>query len=155
MLTLFLRGIFLIFFLIIVSQGIFYLLALNKALSGISIDAYAEVRNATDQAIEWRLKFLYPAALLIGFVTTLSLIKTPDSLVFITTAIALACLAVDLFLAINFNVPINEQFQSYSADIQGIVDWQSMRRRWLQFLEYRGLVQVVGFLSLLLSWVKG
>ena len=53
MITLLLRIVFLLFFLIIVSQGIFYLLALNKALSGISIDAYAEVRNATDKAIEW------------------------------------------------------------------------------------------------------
>ena len=92
-------------------------------------------------------------ALLIGIITTLSLIKAPGSFLFIATAIALTCLAIDLLLAINFNIPINEQFQTFSTDVQGI-DWLSLRRRWLQFLEYRGVIQVVGFLSLLLSWIK-
>lgn len=153
MITLLLRIIFLLLFLIIVSQGIFYLFALNKALSGISIDAYAEVRNATDQVIEWRLKLVYPAALVIGFVTTLSLIKNSGTLVLVTTAISLLCVIVDLVLAVKFNVPINSQFHDYPAAAQE-VDWVAMRRTWLQILEIRGLVQVFGFLSLLLSWWK-
>lgn len=154
MITLLLRIFFLLFFLIIVSQGIFYLFALNKALSGISIDAYAEVRNATDQVIEWRLKFVYPAALLIGFVTTLSLIKNSGTFVLVTTAIALLCVIVDLVLAVKFNLPINSQFHNYPASLQE-VDWLALRKTWLQVLEFRGLVQILGFLSLLLSWWKG
>lgn len=152
--TLFLRILFLLLFLIIVSQGTFYLFALGKALSDISIDAYAEVRNATDQVIEWRLKFVYPAALLCGLITALALIKTPGSFVFITTAIALFCLIVDLVLAVKFNMPINTEFHSYSTDAHGIA-WESLRQKWLAFMGYRGMVQVIGFLSLLLSWFKG
>lgn len=153
MTNLILRAAFLLFFLTIVSQGIFYLFALNKALASISIDAYAEIRNATDQVIEWRLKLVYPAALLIGVVTTLLQLKNSGIFVLVTTAIALLCVIVDLVLAVKFNVPINLQFHKYSATLQE-VDWVAMRQTWLQTMEYRGLVQVLGFISLLLSWWK-
>ncbi|AHM58737.1 hypothetical protein D770_02325 [Flammeovirgaceae bacterium 311] len=145
---------FLLLYLIVVSQGIFYLFAAGKALSGVSIDAYAEIRNSTDQVIEWRLKFIYPATLLVGLIAVvLSSMKAPGSLTFITTAIAFVCLVVDLALAVKFNMPINAQFHTYQAGMQGI-DWESLRSTWLQFLEYRGVVQVVGFLALLVGMFK-
>jgi uncharacterized membrane protein len=145
---------FLLLYLIVVSQGIFYLFAASKAFSGVSIDAYAEIRNSTDQVIEWRLKFVYPATLLIGLITVvLSFMKAPFSLPFITTAIAFLCVIVDLSLAVKFNMPINAQFHTYQAGMEG-VDWESLRNTWLQFLEYRGVVQVVGFLALLVGMFK-
>lgn len=145
---------FLLLYLIVVSQGIFYLFALGKALSGVSMDAYAEIRNSTDQVIEWRLKFVYPATVLIGLITVvLCFMKAPYSLLSISTAIAFVCVLLDLMMAIKFNMPINAQFQAYQAGIQG-VDWTSLRNTWLQFLEYRGVVQVVGFLALLVGMFK-
>lgn len=148
-----LRIVFLLLYLVVVSQGIFYLLAASKAFSGISIDAYAEVRNSIDQAIEGPLKVLYPATLLIGLITTFALAKSPGSLAFITAAIAFACIVVDLSMAVKVNIPINEQFHTYSAGIEG-VNWESLRQTWLRFLEYRGVVQVVGFLALLVGYLK-
>lgn len=148
------RIVFLLLYLIVVSQGIFYLFAAGKALSCISMDAYAEIRNSTDKVIEWRLKFVYPATLLIGLIAVvLCFMKAPYSLSFITTAIAFGCVIVDLALAVKFNMPINAQFHAYQAGIQG-VDWMSLRNTWLQFLEYRGMVQVVGFLTLLVGMFK-
>lgn len=148
-----LKIVFLLLYLIVVSQGIFYLFAASKAFSGISIDAYAQIRNSIDQVIEWRLKFVYPATLLVGLIVTLSLIKTPGSLIFITTAIAFVCVVVDLALAVKFNMPINAQFHTYTSSMQD-VDWESLRKTWLEFLEYRAVVQVVGFLALLMGMVK-
>lgn len=148
------RLLFLIFFLIIVSQGIFYLFALSKAFSEISITAYAEIRNSTDRVIEWRLKFVYPMAVLLGLITTLSLIKSPGSLAFITAAIACACLLIDLILAIKFNMPINALFNEFDTGFRDL-DWESLRRTWLKFMCFRGVIQVLGFLSLLVGLVKG
>ena len=153
MLVVIARVAFLLFFLIVVSQGIFYLFAASKAFSGISIDAYAEIRNSIDQVIESRLKFVYPATLLIGLIAVLCLVKAPGSLAFITTAIAFACIIVDIILAVKFNMPINEQFHTYASSMQG-TDWESLRKTWLQFLEYRAMVQVVGFLALLVGLFK-
>lgn len=147
------RILFLLLYLIVVSQGIFYLFAAGKAFSGISIDAYAEIRNSIDQVIEWRLKIVYPATLIIGLLVVLSSIKTPGSLVFITTAIAFVCVVVDVALAAKFNMPINEQFYSYSPAVQGVA-WESLRQTWLQFLKYRAVTQVIGFLALLIGFVK-
>jgi hypothetical protein len=138
----------------VVSQGIFYLFAAGKALSGIPMDAYAAIRNSTDQVIEWRLKLVYPATLLIGLMAVLSLAKAPGSLPFITTAIAFVCVVADVAMAVKFNMPINAQFRGYTPGLPG-VDWESLRRTWLQFLEYRGMVQVAGFLALLAGMFKG
>ena len=148
-----LRIAFLLLYLIVVSQGIFYLFAASKAFSGITIDAYAAIRNSIDQVIEWRLKFVYPATLLIGLIVVLSLGKAPGSLLFITTAIAFICVVVDLALAVKFNMPINAQFHTYTSGMEG-VDWESLRKTWLQFIEYRALVQVVGFIALLVGMFK-
>lgn len=148
------RLLFLIFLLIIVSQGIFYLFALSKAFSEISITAYAEIRNSTDRVIESRLKFVYPMAVLLGLITTLSLIKSPGSLAFITAAIACACLLIDLILAIKFNMPINALFNEFDTGSRDL-DWESLRRTWLKFMCFRGVIQVLGFLSLLVGLVKG
>lgn len=154
MFTSVLRILFLLFFLIIVSQGVFYLFAMGKALSEISIPAYAEIRNSTDRVIEWRLKFVYPITLFIGIITTLFLLKTPGSPAFITTAIAIFCLLADLILAIKINMPINAKFHLYETGLKE-VDWENLRRTWLQFLSYRGILQIVGFLSLLFGIIKG
>ncbi|WP_162055837.1 DUF1772 domain-containing protein [Pontibacter pamirensis] len=148
------KMVFLVLYLIVVSQGIFYLYALSEALSGISMDAYAEIRNSTDKVIEWPHKFVYPAAVLVGLIAVvLSFIKAPGSLVSITTAIAFVCVVVDLALAVKFNLPINAQFHTYQAGMQG-VDWESLRNTWLQVLNYRGVLQVVGFLALLVGMFK-
>lgn len=145
---------FILLYLIVVSQGIFYLFAASKAFSGISIDAYAEIRNSIDKVIEWRLKLVYPATLLIGLLAVISLIKNPGSLLFITTAIAFICVVADLVLAVKFNMPINSQFHAYSPGVEG-VDWELLRKTWLQYLEYRAGLQLLGFLALLLGSLKG
>lgn len=147
------RTVFLLFFLVIVSQGIFYLLAASKAFSDISIDAYAEIRNSIDRVIEWPLKVVYPATLLVGLISVFSMVKVPASLPFITTTIAFLCVVVDIALAVKFNMPINEQFHSYTTGSLG-TDWESLRDTWLQFIGYRAVVQVVGFLALLVGWFK-
>ncbi len=143
-----LRIAFLLLYLVVAAQGIFYLFSASKAFSGISMDAYADIRNATDQVIEGRLKFVYPATLLTGLILVLSLVKAPGSAAFITTVIAFGCVVVDVLLAVKFNMPINARFHQYAPGVQG-VDWESLRKTWLQFMEYRGGVQVVGFLALL------
>ena len=71
------RIVFLLLYLVVVAQGIFYLFYASKAFSGISMDAYAEIRNATDRVIEGRLIFVYPATLLMGLLVVLSHLKAP------------------------------------------------------------------------------
>lgn len=145
---------FLLLYLIVVAQGIFYLFAASKAFAGISIDAYAEIRNSIDQVIEGRLRFVYPATLLTGLLVVLVLIKAPGSITFITTAVAFVCVVVDVALAVKFNIPINAQFHAYTPGMQG-VDWESLRKTWLQCIEYRAVLQVVGFLALLIGIQSG
>jgi hypothetical protein len=81
-------------------------------------------------------------------IVVLSLVKAPGSAAFLTTAVAFGCVVVDVLLAVKFNMPINGQFHQYASGGQG-VDWESLRKTWLQCIEYRGAVQVVGFLALL------
>ena len=145
-----LRIAFLLLYLVVVAQAIFYLFAASKAFSRISMNAYAEIRNSIDQVIVGRLTFVYPATLLVGLLVVLSQVKAPGSPGFITAAIALGCVAADVALAAKFNMPINAQFRAYSAGMPG-ADWELLRKTWLQYIEYRAVLQVVGFLALLVG----
>jgi len=45
--------------IVLASQGIFYILGLAQAVKKISIQAFAEQRNAIDEFIATKLKFLF------------------------------------------------------------------------------------------------
>lgn len=150
--TTILRVLFILIYLVIVSQGLFYLLALSKAASALSMAAFAELRVAVDSVIDGRLKVLYNLALIIGIVILFMSWKSSSPLLILTSTLALVCIIADVFLALKFNEPINSQFYNYTSE-NTTVDWEALRAKWLQFLEYRAYIMVTGFLSLLAGFV--
>ena len=143
-----LRMIFLLLYLVIVSQGIFYLFAVSKAYSNISMPTYAEQRNAIDLVITPRLKVVYLTSLLIGIAIIILTYKNPRCWAFISTNIAFVCLIIEISLAVKYNMPINVKFNAYAVS-NHTQDWKALRHTWLQMIEYRGVLQVIGFLGLL------
>lgn len=148
-----LRIILILLYLIIVSQGLFYLFALSKAFAEISIDAFAENRKAIDLVIGDRLRFTYIASLIVCISILIMNIKNPGSLLFITTLISFICLLSDLILIVKFNLPINQAFHTYASHNHSL-DWNALRHEWLKVINYRGLIQIIGFISLLAGIVE-
>lgn len=147
-----LRLLYLLVYLLIASQGMFYLLGIHKALSHISIGAFAEQRKAIDLVIATPLKVLYLGGLSIGLLTLLLYWKKYNTLAYATLVVAFALMVVDILLAFTQNLPINQQFHSYSAQDMD-TDWAQLRAQWLYFICLRGGLAILGLAFLLWSWL--
>jgi hypothetical protein len=149
-----LRIIYLILYLFIASQGTFYLLGINKAFATISIKAFIEQRKAVDLVIGGPLRFLYFSSLGIGVLIVACTAWQPPSHIFVTTLISFLCLTIDLFLAIRKSIPLNQIVNQYSPD-NASVNYEDIRKQWITFINYRGMVTLSGLLALLSGFLIG
>lgn len=141
-------------FSIVVSQPLFYLLALTEAQRGLSAAAYVELRQGLNRVMNRRLSVVYIAALVTSIVL-LGLAYTAGSgLVLGTTALALLGLIADVAYMMRENVPINRVMDGWSPS-DCPPDWHTYRDRWLGLFAYRQALLVVAFGSLLLGAVFG
>ena len=142
-----LRTLYLLLYLFIASQGMFYLIGINKALQSISIPAFIEQRKAIDTVIGNPLRFLYISSIGIAFLILALDIRNPRSITFITVLLSLICIAADLFLAINKSIPLNDIINNYPAN--KFSDMQSVRTEWLWLINCRGVIAITGLLILI------
>ena len=142
----------LIIVLIIAGQGLFYLLGAAEALKGISTNAFAEQRKAIDTVIAGRLTVLYYIGILLGVAILITLRSNPASPVFILTLFATLLIGADAFVAIKFNVPINNAFKNYPGLTN--IDWRALQLEWLKLIVIRGFISITAFIILLLPWLK-
>jgi len=137
--------------IVLASQGIFYALGLAQAVKNISIPAFAEQRNAIDEHIAIKLKFLYYGALILGIVVLILLKEGYHSSTFVFLASSTMLTMADIVLAVKFNIPINKAFKSYPG---GVVDWNTLRARWIRFILIRGVLSIGAMLLLLLASIS-
>ena len=142
----------LIIALIIAGQGLFYLLGAAEALKGISTSAFAEHRKAIDAVIAGRLTVLYYIGILLGVAILIALRSNPSSPVFILSLLATLLIGADAFVAIKFNVPINNTFKNYTG--AGDVNLRVLQLKWLELIAIRGVISISAFTILLLPWLK-
>lgn len=142
-----LRTLYLLLYLFIASQGMFYLIGINKALQSISIPAFIEQRKAIDAIIGNPLRFLYVSSIGMAFLILALDIRNPRSITFITVLLSLICIAADLFLAITKSIPLNDIINNYPA--HKFSDMQSVRVEWLWLINCRGAIAITGLLILL------
>ena len=131
--------------IVLASQGIFYLLGLAGAVRDISIPAFAEQRNAIDKHIAGKLKILYYSALSLGVLTMILMKDDYGSWPFLCVALSTAFTAIDMLLAVKYNIPINKAFKSYPGSSQ---NWNDLRARWLRFILVRGCFSIGAMLLL-------
>lgn len=135
---------------IVVSQPLFYWLALGRATQQLDALAYVALRQQINAAITQRLTRLYIATLLslIALVAT-ALVQSAWPLA-CGACVAAAALIADAVLALKLNVPINTRMDSWTpATIPG--DWQAERSHWDRALAVRRAVLLVGFAALSLA----
>ncbi|HTE31092.1 MAG TPA: hypothetical protein VK666_12010 [Chryseolinea sp.] len=137
--------------IVLASQGIFYLLGLGEAVKALSVPAFAELRNAIDNAIAGRLRFLYYTAILLGVIVLALSFEQYHSLSFWCTAIAVLLTLSDILLAVKYNLPINKMFKSYPEDS---IPWQNLQAEWIRFIIIRGVLITLALLSQLLIMIQ-
>ncbi|MFT3702724.1 MAG: DUF1772 domain-containing protein [Agriterribacter sp.] len=139
---------------IIVSQSFMYILALKEVQLKMEADQYTQFRQLIDTSMRSNFKYVIYAALIANLLLVIIHIKTPSSITFITAAIAFVALVADVVLTLKCSLPINDVINSWSQGNYP-ANWQDYRLRWLSIFQYRQILSIIGFVSLLIAAVFG
>jgi hypothetical protein len=139
---------------VVVSQPLFYWLALGAASDRLPGPAYAALRQAINPIMSRRLVPLYAAALSAAVLLCIVAVARGRAGVAAGAAAASAALVIDAVLALRRNVPINDAMDGWDP-AHPPADWADLRRRWRAAFAVRQLVLVAGFASLLAAALAG
>lgn len=139
---------------IIVSQSFMYILALKQVQLNLDVNPYIELRKLIDERMNKTFRYVIYFALISNLLLIIFTVKSPGSLLFITTAIAFTALIVDTLIAVKGNIPINEAINTWAADKYPDT-WTEFRSKWLQYFNYRQIANITGFISLLIGAIFG
>jgi hypothetical protein len=142
----------LIAYSIVVSQPLFYMVALTGAQRALSAPAYIELRQRINALMSRRVSVIYLGALIMASLLLVLALRIQGWGVVATTLVALLCLLLDVVLMIRENVPINGVIDRWSTTSYPD-DWETYRTKWFAVFGYRQVVLLVGFLSLLIGAV--
>ena len=148
----FIRILHLLSYVLVASQVLFYLFILCKALKAVSLENYFELRKVIDSLMVKRFKFMYYSCLVLSIATVIASATEPASLFFISSAIALIFLSIDLAITLRGSVPLNALSHSYGSTSKN-VSWENVRIQWLDYMKYRGIAIVLGMAGLLAGLV--
>ena len=141
-------------FAFVVSQSLFYLLALTNAQKNLEAPSYIELRKLLDKNLRITLKIVYYITLTTTLLLTVITFSTSLSLLFITSAIAMLALIIDVYLALKGDIPINTLINQWNTDNYPR-HWHLIRRKWFYFFHMRQAAGIIGFGSLLVGAVFG
>ncbi len=139
---------------IIVSQSFMYILTLKYSQLRLEAGPYIQLRKLTDTSMRSNFKYVIYAALLSNVTLVILTVKFPGSLLFITAIIAFIALVADILLTVKGNLPVNDIINTWSPENYP-ADWKEYRSRWFTIFQYRQIVTITGFVSLLAGVVFG
>jgi hypothetical protein len=146
------RLLHLISYMFVTSQALFYLFILSDALKAVSLESYFEQRKVIDSLMITRFKVMYYSCLALSIAAVIVSARQPASLFFISSAIALMLLSIDLVVTVKGSLPLNALSHSYGATTENI-NWENVRMQWLDYMKYRGIATTLGMVSLLAGLV--
>ena len=138
----------------IVSQSFSYIISLTNVQKNLPVLSYIEFRKLTDKNFRAKFKWVFYAALLLGPVAAWLTSNEPTGLLFIGVAISYIAFWIDAIIMLKGNMPINNAINTWSAE-NFPADWAVQRNRWLYFFRLRQIMNITGFISLLVGVVFG
>jgi hypothetical protein len=137
-------------FAVVVSQPLFYLVALSRASGALSAPAYVELRQRINAVMNVRLVLLYGATVVSTLVLIWAAVARGERLLAAAALVALAGLVVDAIVAVRRNVPINTRMDGWSPT-NVPADWQSQRAGWNAAFSIRQVVLGGAYAALLMG----
>lgn len=133
-----------------VSQSFFYIIAMSNTLSNLQAPAYIELRHLIDK--NFRAKFKYPfyATLLFSPVTAIIAFLKQDYFLLVTAVIATIGIIIDTSITLKKNMPINNLINTWTSDSYP-ANWQEYRAKWLYYFSWRQVVNITGFVALIIG----
>ena len=139
-------------FAVVVSQPLFYLVALSRASGALSAPAYVELRQRINEVMNVRLVPLYGATLVSTLVLIWAAFARGERVLGAAALIAVAGLVTDAVLAVRRNVPINTRMDGWSPT-NVPADWETHRARWTAAFSTRQIVLAFAYSALLVGVV--
>jgi hypothetical protein len=132
---------------IIVSQSFMYALALRDTQLNLDALAYMQVRKLIDRNMQAKFRYATYAALL----TTLLLIPMAfangEVVLIVSSLVAFSMLVLDTIITVRGNLPINATINGWTNESYP-ANWQEARSKWLQYYQYRQILNITGFVAL-------
>ncbi len=142
----------LVLFALVMSQPLFYLVALGRASGALSAPAYVELRQRINAVMNVRLVPLYGATLVSALLLAWAAFAREERVLGAAALLAVAGLAADAVLAIRRNVPINTFMDAWSPT-NVPADWETHRARWTAAFATRQVVLALAYAALLVGVV--
>lgn len=139
---------------IVVSQVFMYMLSLKNMQLALDGTAYTQVRQLIDASMNVNFRYVVYTTLVLNLLYVILNAKEPTSVVFITATISLLALVIDGILTLKGSVPINQIINNWSPAAVP-ADWKEVRLAWFRVFQWRQVIDLVGFLSLLMGTVLG
>jgi hypothetical protein len=136
----------------VVSQPIFYLLAMSNTQKNMRAPSYIELRNLLHKNLEFSLRIVYYTALLTNISWFFCTITLHSYFLLITSSIALLAFVIDMVFLIIGDIPINKIIQTWTPE-KYPTDWETYRKKWFIYYHRRQKADLIGFVSLLLGIV--
>ena len=138
----------------VISQSLFYILAMSKVLKSMKPATYIESRQLLDKNLQTSLRSVYYLALAACILLTSFCVVNPSGVLFICSIIALATLIMDIVLSLRGNVPLNRIINTWTVSNYP-ANWKEYRSRWFTIYNIRQAVNIIGFISLLTGLIFG
>jgi hypothetical protein len=143
----------LIAYSVVVSQPLFYIVAMGRAQRALSAAAYIELRQCINSVMTRRVPVIYSCTLVTVLVVLVLSLRFRNGSGLVTATVALLCLVIDIYLMMRENVPINGVIDQWSTTNYP-KDWESYRTKWFEIFAYRQIALLVGFFALLVGAVS-
>ena len=144
----------LLMYAVVISQSIFYILAMAGTMKRMQAETYIETRNLLTPKLETPLQIVYYTALSASVLLTAFCVVNPNGLLFITSAIAFVALLTDALLAVKGNIPLNKFINSWTSGNYP-QNWKQYRAQWFTLYHIRQALNITGFVSLLGGLIFG
>ena len=138
----------------IASQAFMYILSLKQVQINLNAVSYTETRKLIDLSMRASFKYVIYIALLANVLLVITTIKTPGSLIFIASIIALLALIAEITLTLKGNLPINDTINTWNAN-NIPANWETIRAKWFTIFQYRQIASITGFVSLVVAAIFG
>ena len=138
----------------IVSQSFMYILALKNVQLKLDANAYTQLRKLIDASMRSHFKYVIYTALLGNLLLLVLTVSSPESILFVTAALAFIALVIDTLLTVKGNLPINDIINTWSED-NFPANWADYRAKWFAVFQYRQMANIIGFVCLVIGVVFG
>ena len=138
----------------VISQSLFYIMAMSRVTKSMRAVSYIESRQLLDKNLQSSLSLVYYLALASSVALAAFCVINPSGILFVCSIVSLLSLILDVTLTLKGNVPLNKIINTWTASNYP-ANWQEYRSRWFLVYNLRQVVNIIGFVSLLSGLIFG